>query len=164
MNDQIGTTALLTFLRIDKQRLRVWLQRGVFGPDRQKIGSGYRHRFTFDEALYARAIKELMDLISVRSLEGLVEGRGKLLEEIRDSFNSPFRKMRAGSHGKLLPFTWWLCLAWMGSEYLVQSQFNSLDPERIKTKLGRAAAFIVIPMHELEEDTRVYFRKLGLEP
>lgn len=63
-----STMRLAELTGVHYQRLNYWSDYGIFGPDNQHVGSGYRRRFTDEDLAVARVLKAVGDALPPKAL------------------------------------------------------------------------------------------------
>jgi hypothetical protein len=152
VRETIGTRELEKFLGVSQERLRTWINWGVFGEDKVGVGPGPKGRqFNAEEVLLACVVRELLDLTRYGHLQN------PLFRELRDAVND-LRKLNPGR----VSWNKWLALTWTGAEFRITPfrQEESPSYESIAKKIGRKVfAFIIVPLHLFVDEVREFFER-----
>ena len=81
----IKAHVLVEYLGMPKQSFQSWIRRGLFGETQRKQGAGRERTFTYEEVLFARIVRNLVDLTKVRELALLFGARLDVAEDLRSS-------------------------------------------------------------------------------
>lgn len=114
-NEDVLTPGELTsFLGINLQRLRIWLQAGLFGDEQRTPGRGHPRSFSRRDAIIARVILEVMNLTRARSLALAKESLFKEVNRVLAKWLPHVDKIfySATGAGPEKNPTYWLIISW----------------------------------------------------
>ena len=172
---QLTPAEFRDFLQIDTQRLRVWVEGGLFGDDHRRTGRGNARRFSRLDAVVGRVVREIMDLTMARSLAIAKEG---VLNEVIRAL--PEALAREGAiintlTGEVNPVVW-LILSWdrrKADWHLTREHGGDTGYPLRTINDGRPGwhemserrpgeAVILIPLWELVREVDDFFEKRGV--
>ena len=152
----IKAHVLVEYLRMPKQSFQSWIRRGLFGETQRKQGAGRERTFTYEEVLFARIVRNLVDLTKVRELALLFGARLDVAEDLRSSIQDLLKrplKYFPSPKGTVVEGRW-LLLSWRNGELAISPQVGEAPQhEPLKKKAGgKAVCFITIPFLDLANE------------
>ena len=147
---------LVEYLQMPKQSFQSWIRRGLFGEAQRKQGAGRERTFTYEEVLFARILRDLVDLTKVRELALLFGAHLAVAEDLRSSIHDlverPLRHFPSPK-GTVTERTW-LLFSWRNGELVISPQVGEAPQhEPLKKKAGgKAVSFIAIPFLDLANE------------
>ena len=143
---------MMTFSKIEPQRLRVWLEKGIFGEQKRSPGKGKRRRYTFLDTVLACLLRDILDFVEPRSLDIAESGitmmlRGVVWTSIQPSEHPKEQKM-------------WLVLTKQGG----RDGFYVCSIERLSDgtplSYGESRLALVVPLWAIIAKVRDYFKTI----
>ena len=148
------------------ERFRFWVRAGVFSGQAKEgeVGRGNPRRFSFEDVLMARLVRDFQALTQGHSLRLLK----KLIEDLRGTIESPLRQWTPGHRDRGRAEKQVLALSWAGSEYRVMPLKLYTDhtfkefQEEMTRQIG-SVPYIVVDLSSIEAEEREWFDREAKE-